>query len=227
MKLLRMPVGMIPREITPTRGPIVRGVTEGIDGTVQTVESPYGLVGLSLQFPPMLGPTARAYSRLRAALHGGANALAVPYFDPDEPLLKDLGFDVSKIAQQAGVPWSNGKPWSNGQLWGVALPKLAVAAAADVGTSVVKITVTPWNGNFDVAYFGFVGHFALYAVKWVEISGSTATVSIWPPLRKAVTAADIVTTRPVIAMRLISESGATGTRTLNALKRSPRHGRSA
>jgi hypothetical protein len=217
MRIIPMPSDMIPREITFTRGPSSKGVTESVTGFVQNVESPGGLIGLQLNFPPMRGRQARNFSRLRAALHGGANVLAVPFFDPDEPTLPELGYGITSDVERAGLTWSNGMAWSNGMRWRYGRPRASVAVAAAKGDVVVQLDTSAWGNNVLAAFFGFFGHFGLYAVKEVATNGARANVRIWPPLRAAVTVGQAVTLRPVVAMKLATPDAATATRPLNAL----------
>ncbi|WP_075216076.1 hypothetical protein [Mongoliimonas terrestris] len=208
MKLVDWPVGLWARSITPTAGPNSRGSTESITGDVQTVESPYGLVGLAMEFPPLQGRAARAFRGLVTALHAGANAVRVPWVDPYQPSYEELGTSVTKAEELGGVTWSNGLPWSNGQNWQVSPPFAAVETAAAVRATVVELDVAAWGGEiYAGTTFGFVGQFGLYTAKSVTMAGTVATVEIWPSLRKAITTDDYVTLRPVIAMRLKSSAG--------------------
>jgi hypothetical protein len=208
VKILRWPRGLRWQTMTPTTGPVVRGFSQGTTGKVQSVESPYGLVGFDLTFPAMRGVMARRFRGLVTALHGGANAVRFRVCDPDGPGFAEMNIELSAQERSNGLPWGNDKTWSNGRYWKPALPKVPVTAVSAKGSTLVSLEVSRWGGRLEPGtMFGFVGHYGVYTAKEVQVVGYDATVRVWPPLRKALTTDDRATLRPVIAMRLASPDG--------------------
>ncbi len=71
--------------LAPLSGPrsIGSGGSQTIGGYTQTVASPFGLWRWQFGFAPLRGAGLRRYRGMIAALHGGANAVRVPIYDPD------------------------------------------------------------------------------------------------------------------------------------------------
>lgn len=84
-RLISWPIGLRISGMRPLSGPRTIGAagSESLTGYVQTVAGAFGVWRWQLQFPPMRGEVFRRYRGTVAALHGGANALRVPFFDPD------------------------------------------------------------------------------------------------------------------------------------------------
>lgn len=217
MRLIEWPIGLTPISITPTTGPDVIGSTETIGRFAQTVERPTSLVGYDFEFAPArAGREAREFEGLSTDLAKGANAVRIPFRHPDEPTWAERG--LVGLPSHPCLNWSNGKPWSNGLGWRCAPPMASVNAAAAYGATVVKIDVTKWADVVGRGLrFGFVGHFGVYMVRSASLVGHIATVRIFPSLRRAITAGQMVTLRPVICMRLASANGATATRVQHRL----------
>lgn len=208
-RLLSWPVGLkwVSRE--PLAGPRTRGAAASESGTgyVQTIASPFGLWRWQFTFPPLRGRALRQWRGTVTALHGGANAIRVPFCDPDGMGWAQLGVTITPAQIMAGLPWSNGRPWSNGMNWHVSRPTVAVAAAAAKGASIITLANTTWGHAAELGVmFGFGPyHFGLYTITEVIAPGQ---YRIWPPLRKALATSDFATLEPVMAMRLESEAAA-------------------
>lgn len=197
----------------PLTGPRAAGAgsNEGLTGFVQSFASPFGLWRWSFSFPPLRGEAFRRYRGTVLALHGGANAIRVPFCDPDGLGWSALGVTLGLGQPGAGVPWSNGLPWSNGQNWRIGRPWVALAAAAAQGDDIVTLADEWFGHGLDIGdMLGFTPfHFGLYFVTERLDAGR---YRIWPPLRKALTTADFATLEPVMAMKLESENSAGGGR---------------
>jgi hypothetical protein len=207
------PAGVRWSRMTPKGGPTVLGVSSSLTDYTQVVEAPTGLVAFDLEFNPAKGPEARARRGLVAQLSGGADAVRMPFCDPDRMGNSYIGWAPTQSQLTSGVPWSADQPWYTLQNWALSLPQATASASAAKGATTVSITVTDWGGKLDVGtIFGFAGHFGIYTVKWSTISGSVATVTIWPPLRRAVASGAFVTLAPDIVVTLSNPAGAQFTR---------------
>jgi hypothetical protein len=170
--------------------------SESLGGYVQTVAGVFGVWHWNLSIAPMRGEAFRRYRGVVAALHGGANALRVPFFDPDG--------DHPKPASQA---WSGGGLWSSGVAWSTLADWVAIAEAAPLAATEVRLAATDWGLTRGVGdYLGFLPqHFGLYMITEVRAPG---TYRIWPPLRKALTTSDYAHLWPIMVMRLANEQSA-------------------
>lgn len=200
---------------SPLSGPrSVGGASnESIGGFVQTVASALGAWRWSMTVRPMRGRLFRLYRGMVTALHGGANAVRVPFCDPDIMSWEESGVDATPAEIKAGATWSNGQSWSNGENWGIGRPWATVDAVAAKGDTLITLADEYWGHELlGGEWLGFVPfHFGLYIVTEVLGDGE---YRIWPPLRKALTVdpACYATLRPVMAMRLESEQAATANR---------------
>ena len=205
MRMVDYPVGLPFSGLTPVGGPSVLGATESDTAYVQTVVNPFGVWRFQADFTPMKGRMARAFSTLSASALAGANCFRFPFWHFDEPGFAELGIAVPGRCE---VPWSNGEPWSNGHGWQVGKPIVPVTAASAKGGGTITLDLTLWNGVIP-AFFGLVGHFAVYSMIGVaERNGDVATLRVWPPVRRAVTTDDYATLRPVLAAKIAGPQGA-------------------
>lgn len=207
-RLIDWPSGLQWTSREPLTGPrsVKSGSSESVTGWVQTFGSPFGLWRWSYSFSPLRGTAFRAYRGLVVALHGGPNAVRLPFCDPDGLSWKAMGVEPDGQLG-AGIPWSNGMPWSNGRPWQIGRPTVAVAQAAANGDSIVYLADEWWGYGLGVGdMIGFAPfHFGVYFVTEVIEPGR---YRIWPPLRRALATSDEATLTPVLAMRLESEGAA-------------------
>lgn len=213
-RLIDWPVGLYPKGMDPLSGPqtVGGGSTTGSTGFVQTFASPFGLWKWQFTMPPMRGRVFRRYRGMVLALHGGANAVKFPFFDPDGITFDEMGIANSRDTIMNGVNWSNDQPWANQQRWTWQQPSISVLSSAAAGDISVKLGTEAWGSYVGIGdYFGFTGIYGLFAVTGVNDDGS---VIIWPPLRADVTSANRATLNPTIVFRLESETGANLTRGL-------------
>jgi hypothetical protein len=208
-RLLSWPSGLRPNRMRPLAGPRAVGASqsESISGFVQTTASPFGAVTLEFGFPDIRWQLARRVRGWIKALHGGANATRVPLCDWDGLSLAQRGLQGTSAQWKAGQQWSNGQPWSNGENWKGLSPIVSVAAAADVGATIISLSDTFWGHSLGmgdrIGFFPF--HFGAYEITEVIEPG---TYRIDFPLRKAITTDDFATLEPVLAMRLLGENAA-------------------
>lgn len=205
MRLLRWPAGLHWAVLTPAGGPNVLGSTESVTGDVQTVETPNGLMGWSLEYPAMVGAKARAFRGLVTALHGGANAVRMTVRDPDARLRH---FDPTATAET--VKFADGKVLigADGVSHGfrVGVPLASVTQAAAIDAEEIRFDRTPYGAaDLTGLQFGFVGAFGCYWIKewratWAD--PDIVVARIWPPLRRAITTASRMTLCPQVAVRL-------------------------
>jgi hypothetical protein len=209
-RLLNWPVGLGIRSRRPLAGPRTVGASGGqetIGGRYQSVSSPFGAWKYELLLPAAKGRMYRRIEGLVTALHGGANAVRVPWPVPDGMTLKEAGAKITAAQERSGMPWANGRSWSNGKNWSVSPPNVPVAAAAAKDATVVRLEPLYWGRSLgmgdEIGFFPF--HFGKYVVTEDRGGGE---YRIWPPLRKAVTTDDFATLQPVLAMRLDGEQSA-------------------
>lgn len=206
-RLISWPVGVSPSSMEVLSGPREGGgdPTESMTGFVQTVSSPYGVWQWQFGMPPMRDQALRRWRGMVTALHAGANAVRVPFTDPDFPITAVIP-GVTVRDEFDGVKWSNGRRWSNGETWSIGRPCVAVAAAAARGDTTFTLADAAWGRSLGYGdMLGFVGVFALHVVT--EALGS-GTYRVWPPLRAPLTTASRATLAPVLAMRLQTRAGA-------------------
>ncbi|MPZ58433.1 MAG: hypothetical protein GEU91_18460 [Rhizobiales bacterium] len=205
-------VGFVSRQ--PLTGPRTVGsaATESIGGFVQTVASAFGAWRWSFNVQPMNGRLFRLFRGMVTALHGGANAVRVPFDDPDIMSWAESGVDTTPAEIRAGVPWSNGASWSNGENWGVGRPWVGIFGNHVKGDDTIRLNNQHWGRDLvGGEWIGFVPfHFGLYIIT--ERIDDVGNYRIWPPLRKALTATDFATLTPIMVMRLESEAAATAGR---------------
>lgn len=109
-----------------------------------------------------------------------------------------------------GLTWSNGQKWSNGQFWRFS-PKAAVAGSASKGAATVSINMSGYGQVLEIGHvIGFKSGDYDFAhhVEEVSYSGNTATVTISPPLRRAVTTSDECELRPKMIARCVNPQDA-------------------
>ncbi len=212
-RLLSWPAGVHWTSREPLAGPRTVGAasTESVTGHVQTVASPFGLWRWQFSLPPLRGEAFRAWRGTVTALHGGANALRVPFCDPDGMSWAEIGVTVSADGARAGAPWSNGLPWREGPNWRIGRPTVPLATAPARGDTVIALVDAFWGHKAGLGVMiGFAPfHFGLYTIT--EAIGH-GRYRIWPPLRADIAPTQEATLAPVLAMRLESESAATAGR---------------
>lgn len=207
-RIISWPVGIGITHREPLAGPRAAGAasTEGLTGWVQTTASAYGAWRWSFALPPLRGTAFRRWRGTVAALHGGANLLAVQFADPDMMSYAEAGVVASAVEIAAGRPWSFGGPWAGGGMWRVSRPLVRVAVAAEAGETIVRLSGDFWGGDLDIGdEFGFVGVFALHEVTQRISAG---VYRVWPPLRAAVTPNTYATLKPIMAVKLEGETSA-------------------
>lgn len=208
-RLLSWPVGLSPNFKEPLSGPrsINSGSTDSVTGFNQGYSSPFGLWSWRFTFAPMRGEQFRRYRGMVTALHGGANAVRVPFCDWDQMSLEQRGLKLSKNEWRNGVPWSNEMPWDNGKNWKSSNPLVPIASTSQEGSSTIKLRSSYFGNNLDIGdMIGFNPfHFGLYTITEVFEPGH---YRIWPKLRKRITNQDFATLNPTMAMRLASQDAA-------------------
>ncbi len=196
----------------PLTGPrgVKATVSTAISGFTQTSSSPNGLWRWQFSFPPMRDRAFRVHRGMIAALHGGVNAVRIPFYDPDAMSSRSLG-QMGVRSYPVTLPWSNGRPWSNTAGWKEGNETVPLAAATPIRGDTIVLSEGAWGYKLEVGdRLGFMPfHFGLYIVTQVYAPGA---YRIWPPLRRAVTAANFATMRPVMAMKLEGEGGANAAR---------------
>lgn len=208
-RLLSWPIGLAIVGYQPLTGPRTQGAaaTESIQGFVQTVASVYGAWRYTFSLRSMRGALARRHRGLTTGLHGGANAVRVPFCDPDIMSWEESGVDATTAEVKTGTTWSNGMSWENDVNWAAGRPWATIAVDAALGASIVVLEDEYWGHSLQVGdWIGFVPeHFGKYDVTEVIEPGR---YRIWPPLRKAITTDDWACLSPVMAMRPESEAAA-------------------
>lgn len=217
-RLLSWPIGLGKIAYQRLTGPRATGAasSESLAGFVQTVSSVFGSWRYQISLQAMKGRKLRLYRGLETALHGGTNAVRVPFNDPDIMSFAEAG--ITAVAEGETNPeasWSNGKPWSNDENWQVSRPCVSISVAAAEADTTITLADEYWGhgllGGEWIGFFPF--HFGKYEITQVIDDGN---YRIWPPLRKSLTTESYATLNPVMAMRLESEAGGTVQRGLVA-----------
>ncbi|WP_174804346.1 hypothetical protein [Martelella limonii] len=103
-------------------------------------------------------------------------------------------------------------PYSNGMYNEGAPPVVKVETGSPIDSTTIYLTDEWWGRSLDlgdvIGFFPF--HLGAYKVTEVLDLG---VYRIWPPLRKAVSAGDYCTLRPVLAVKLSGQDGADLSRT--------------
>ncbi|KKX28225.1 hypothetical protein FDR95_12170 [Rhizobiaceae bacterium LC148] len=209
-RLLNWPNGLGVRTRRPLSGPRSVGGTspqDSIGGRSQSVASPFGAWKYEFVLPVAEGRLYRRIEGLITALHGGANAVRVPWPAPDALTLNEAGAKYAYVQERDGMPWDNVMPWANQRNWSASPPNVPVAANASVGATIIRLTADFWGYDLDMGdEIGFFPlHFGKYMITEARGSGE---YRIWPPLRKAITTDDFATLKPVLAMKLDGEQAA-------------------
>jgi hypothetical protein len=217
-RLLDWPIGLGKVSYQRLSGPrsVGSSSSESMTGFVQTVASAFGVWRYQLSLQTMHKRKHRLYRGMVTALHGGANAVRVPFNDPDVISFKEAGItSVPEGQTNPTAPFSNGKPFSNGCKWAVSRPAVKLSADAAKGATIITLADQYWGheliGGEWLGFFPF--HFSKYEVTQVLDDGQ---YRIWPPLRAALTAVDedgngsfAKLDNIVMAMRLEGEGGGT------------------
>lgn len=201
MKMVKFPIGLPVTGLTPLGGPRTIGQSQSETAFAQNVVDPFGLWSFKLDFGPLQRGAARAFKRLTTSAHAGANCFRLNFFDPDEPTYEEMG------THAPAVRWSNNQTWAHGQGWKPATPKAVAAAESPAGSAQITLNIKNWRGILP-AYFGIVGHFAVYSIVDTDVNGDIATLTVWPPVRHKIETGALATFRPVLAARLIDDQGA-------------------
>lgn len=207
-RLLAWPEGVRYITTEPLSGPrtISAGGSQSITGWQQSVSSPFGGWRWRFGFPPLKGAAYRRFRGLVAALHGGANAVRMPIYDPDQRTnsaalgaanitgvqWEGSSADLSWFVPSTSVPWTHSFPM--------------VHLASPVAKDAVNISLpnTEWGHDLGVGDYVSLApqYFGLHVVTQVYRPGQ---YKIWPPVRKTMTTDDWVTLYPTLAMRLEGE----------------------
>jgi len=203
-RLLDWPAGIIPKEIDVLDGPqvISGGDKKTLTGGIQVVQSPNSLWKFQFVFDKMWGKKARTYSGLITALHGGANAVVIPWVGGViDPTLDELGIIATTAQISAGVAWNNNMPWSNDLGWNVSPGHVSLSQAAAMGDTVIYLADEGWRNNLD---FGSMIGFAPFHFGWYKVTKviGGGAFQIWPPLGSALTTDHRATLKPSIVMTL-------------------------
>ncbi|WP_319532863.1 hypothetical protein [uncultured Cohaesibacter sp.] len=204
------PVGLGISRFERVGGDTLIGQTSSLESSVQNSVDPFSNWVFKIDFKRMQGGEVRAFEEWRDALAAGANCTRLQFFDPHEPSNAELGLEAGNYTQ-----WTSGLPWTHGKGWRRGRPLCSVVKAADYDGSVVTLDISNWT-NKDTgrvhlpAWFGIIGHFAVYKVTGRDIAGNIARLHIRPPLREKITPFNFATMRPTICVKLIGDKGSTG-----------------
>lgn len=105
------------------------------------------------------------------------------------------------LGLSGGLTWSNGKKWSSGVFW-LSRPNAPVAASAAKGTTVLSVDLSTYGQVVEIGHVIGVSAGGFEFAHLVEDisydSANTATMTISPPLRRAVTTSDTLQFRPTM-----------------------------
>ncbi|SDI95734.1 hypothetical protein [Salipiger marinus] len=169
------------------------GMTLG--GFLTENPEPGGRYHLRMSFPPFWKDRARNKDASWTITRLSAGAIMRIPLLPSVQLVSaaDLG------GTDAGQPWANGEPWANSENWGWR-PAAPVAASAARGSASFQADLSEFGQVLVIGdVIGFSQGNLDFAHKVMDISysaGDVATISVSPPLRRAVTTDDAMQFRP-------------------------------
>lgn len=208
-RIIKFPRGMPIHRVEFLSGPraLKSGASESGSGWVQTSSGIFGLWRLRFSIKSIRDLAFRDYRGFVTAMHGGANATILNVIDYDKMSYADMGADVTVETERDGIRWDGNIFWLHRKTWRIGTPYLENPAPAAKGDSLVTLPPEFWGHQLEVGdIFGYgPDHLGMYVVT--ESFGS-GEYRIWPPLRKDVTALDLVIMDPPLAMRLESEEAA-------------------
>ncbi len=137
----------------------------------------------------------RLWRAVSALAEGRRNVFIVPICRGDQPL--PSGYDgVSEVTHSDDSPHDDDTPYSQ------SANSVTVGVAAGAGAVVITLDINV-VGTIEPGHYLSIDH-RLYIVRGTP---SAATVNIWPPLRKAVSAGELVELdNPTCRMRVASDS---------------------
>ena len=125
------------------------------------------------------------------------SVMRIRLFLPSVQIVTDAALG---IVSTAGVTWSNALPWSSGQPWR-ANPSAPITAAASKGASTFTCDMSGPGQALKIGHvigFHVEYDFAHVVTDIAYSSANEATVTVQPPLRRALTTANQVLFRPVM-----------------------------
>lgn len=200
-RLLNWPLGVKVMGRRPLSGPNVYSSGPSLSGDIQTISSPFGLQSWQFDIQPLNGAALRDWRGMVAALHGGANALRVSFYDVD-------GFEYTTNKYKRPITTtSNGLTLSNGKPIITFDGEVSIDMPTAKDGTLIHLKNENWGYDLQVGdWIGFAPfHFGLYHVTEAYDDG---LYRIWPPLRKALTTDDIAVKTITMAMRMTGEGAA-------------------
>ena len=167
------------------------------------IESPEpgGRAELHMTFAPFATEKANKDASWTISRMMGGDIFRIPLYETVQ-----LVSGASLSAPSGGLTWSNGQKWSNGQFWAWK-PVAEVNASALKGASQVQVDV---GSSGEVIELGHVVGFKdgsydfSHVVMDVSYSGTVATLTLEPPLRRAVTTATSMQFRPSMLVQCVN-----------------------
>lgn len=107
----------------------------------------------------------------------------------------------------AGVPWSNDQPWANGQNW-LYDPQAQIHADAAKGASSFSVDLSSLGQVLSIGHvvgFHLDGYDFAHIIMDISYDASdVATVTVEPPLRRALTVSSLMKFRPTMLVTCVN-----------------------
>lgn len=177
-----------------------------IDGSEQIISPLSERWTFSAVFPILDATAARTIRIVKSRLKGRFNYLLLRICDQYRITRKDVGFSVGDDGP--GTPHSDGAYFSDGTGYQTSpQPSAPIMAVAAANATQVIVSAAPFNGKMSAGVFFDINYY-LYQIDGWELSsdGLTYTLDISPPLRAAVSTADMANFDAKCLWRLETDS---------------------
>lgn len=167
------------------------GLTAG--GVPSVTREPGGWATLDYEFSALGGAYGpRLVSWLLSAVRNWRPFTIPIVISPQ--LVPATEFGVAASLEWQGLPWDNDQPWSNGENWTFS-PVAKVATMALKGSTTLIVDMAILGDILRHGHVIGVGQNA-YLVDDLDTSGTSAVVTVSPPLRRSAFVGDLVRFRP-------------------------------
>lgn len=180
-----------------------RSGAENTNGNGQVVYGSQPRWVATLEFPLMKRDRVLVWQAMLGKMRGRVNLLRICVCDPYQPTYTEAGLDADAIAAMlAGIPHSDTAYFGDGAGYTQGPTLAGVAAAA--GAVTFTIDATPVNDALQPGQMFSVDDW-LYRVTGISGSAAARVYEFEPPLRQAMTTADIINLRPQVIVAFDSD----------------------
>ena len=203
-------------EVEPINQVFIAGGTS-IDGGITTggisVQSPEpgGRAELRMDFVQFANESTNLEASWTISRILNGNVMRVPLYSPSVQLISNETLGITGTEE---ILWANGFPWANGLGW-ASRPGAPITTGGDEGDTTFTADTT---GILNSIQRGHVLGFCIGGYDWACIvmdvsynaSGTRASCTVEPPLRRAVTTSDRVLFRPKMLVTCVNARDVAG-----------------